>query len=394
MKIFKNIFIIIIFLLVLYWFYNINEKNYKIHRFLLLNKVNHPEYIPDSQVAKINSFWFKQLKADIYWLETIQYIGSNAVSADYKKYLYKMINLITDLSPNFEKPYFIWELLLPDYNPRYEKWTENEKNKDKNILEAEKIWLKWIKNFCDLKKVELIKKEYNIKKIQTEKKYKNPCKSYKIPFNLAYIYFFYKHDSKNASDFYKVTSAIDNSPQWASILAAIMQGRTWDRIKAISMFINMINPKELKKDDLKIYNIFSKMINWVLYGKIPLNKNTLEILNNSLKKILAFSSDEKNSSLSWEDWKEYIRKSIRELNLYYIEQADKKYFKKYQKHSKDARELYDKWFLDYFPIDYQQYDDYWIAYIYDEDIKNYNAKMANYTEKYFKWFFKSKKEKK
>jgi hypothetical protein len=54
-------------------------------------------------------------------LKTIQYIGSNAVSAEYKKYLYSMINLITDLSPDFEKPYVIGESLLPEYNYRYEK---------------------------------------------------------------------------------------------------------------------------------------------------------------------------------------------------------------------------------------------------------------------------------
>jgi hypothetical protein len=51
-----------------------------------------------------------------------------------------------------------------------------------------------MKNFCDNSKLDLIEKEYNLLKISKDNKYKNPCYSYKIPYNLAYLEFFYKNN--------------------------------------------------------------------------------------------------------------------------------------------------------------------------------------------------------
>jgi hypothetical protein len=48
------------------------------------------------------------------------------VSSEYKKYLFSIIHLVTDLNPYFEKPYVIAQLLLPDYNPQYEDINEEQ----------------------------------------------------------------------------------------------------------------------------------------------------------------------------------------------------------------------------------------------------------------------------
>jgi hypothetical protein len=53
----------------------------------------------------------------------------------------------------------------------------------------------------------LILKEDDLQKIWTNKKYQNPCKDYRIPYYLAYIYYFYLHNPSKASDYYKITSA-------------------------------------------------------------------------------------------------------------------------------------------------------------------------------------------
>ncbi len=390
----KKILLFIAIILIFSIFFVINKKNYDVHKFLLINKANHPEFIPNSKLAKLTSFWFVKTKADLYWLESIQYIGSNVISADYKRYLYKMLNLITDLDPYFEHPYVIWELLLPDYNPRYEKGTLNEKNQQKNINEWLEIWLKWIKKFCDLEKIKKIEKEYNIKKIQTDKKYKNACKSYRIPFNLAYIYFFYKHDWIKAAKYYKVTASIDWSPSWAPVLAAIMQWKGWDLEKSILMFINMIDLNWLNKEDKKLATSFKQIFNWIISWKIPLNKSTLKLLNNSLKEAFP-KEEEKDNILNKNEWKNYIKKTVRLFNLYYIEKANKKYKKDFWENSKDARELYNKWYLDYFPIDYQQYPKkwYWIAYTFNKEINHFDAsEMRNYDEPYFKGILKKQKK--
>ncbi len=393
MKLLKIFLFFIILTSLLYSFYIINGKNYQMHRIFLMNVVNHPEFIPDSKIAKITAFWFKQVNADFYWLKSIQYIGSNAISAEYKKYLYSMINLITDLSPNFEKPYVIWTLLLPDYNYRYEKGSENEKNINLNIKQWEQIWLKWIENFCDKKKLDLIKNEYNLIKIKTEEKYKNPCYSYQIPYNLAYVKFFYQNDWEKSSFYYKITSAIEKSPTGSTILAAIMQWKWWNREKSIIMFLNMINTKNLKWDEIGIYKAFATKINQILKWETPLNKQNLAILNTTLNKIFPKIEGEKEKNVLLEtDLKNYLRKAIRELNLFYVEKANEKFVKDNKKNAKSARELFDKKYLDYFPIDFQQYDDYGIAYVYDEKIKKFNNEMRQYTDEYFLGILEAKKK--
>lgn len=108
------------------------QVNYPIHREIRANIVNHPEFIPDVQTVRIASSGYDNLVADAYWLSAIQYIGSNAVSAEYKKYLYVMINLITDLNPYFTYPYRIGLLLIPDTNERYETLSKEEVKKNNN----------------------------------------------------------------------------------------------------------------------------------------------------------------------------------------------------------------------------------------------------------------------
>ena len=64
-----------------------------------------------------------------------------------------------------------------------------------------------------LDKIEVIKKESNLEKIWTEDEYKDPCKSYNIPYYLAYLYYFYSNDPIKASTYYKIASANRDSPQ-------------------------------------------------------------------------------------------------------------------------------------------------------------------------------------
>jgi hypothetical protein len=41
-----------------------------------------------------------------------------------------MMDLITELNPYFEHPYSIGQLLLPNYNERYEKLSKEEQQKN------------------------------------------------------------------------------------------------------------------------------------------------------------------------------------------------------------------------------------------------------------------------
>jgi hypothetical protein len=290
-----------------------------------------------------------------------------------------MLNIITELNPYFKHPYIIWELLLPDYNERYENLTIKEQKK--HINQAVMLWLKWIKNFCNLKKINLIKNETNLKKIWTDKKYENPCKEYEIPYYLAYIYHFYKKDPKTASLYYKITSANKDSIKWSKILAAIMTWKWWEREKSYFMFLNIAQSIDEKDPICKQFSSTLKnlWINIFIKKKIPLNENIIKNIWNARDKLLWKFNEDKEKNWLWDtDCWNYLNKAIRELNLKYIENADKKYFKKYWKHSINALELYKKWFIKYLPIDYQQYKNYWIIYEFDKDTWHYNYKLWTY----------------
>gem|GEM_PF-3162413 len=116
-------------------------------------------------------------------------------------------------------------------------------------------------------------------------------------------------------------------------------------------------------------------------------------MNTTLNKIFPKIEGEKEKNVLLEtDLKNYLRKAIRELNLFYVEKANEKFVKDNKKNAKSARELFDKKYLDYFPIDFQQYDDYGIAYVYDEKIKKFNNEMRQYTDEYFLGILEAKKK--
>ena len=377
----KKITLIVLLILSLVSFYKINLLNYKKAKLIKNNIINHPDNLPTVEVAKNTSFGFKNLKADFYWLETIQYIWWNAISSKYKKYLYPILDIITELNPYFEHPYIIWELLLPAYNQNYEKLTEKEKSF--YTEQAIKLWKKWIKNFCtatyknknipETLKVELIKKEFDLKKIWNSKKYENPCKSYKIPDKLAYIYYFYKKDWLTASNYYKIASANKDSLKWAKIMAAIMQWKWWNRSKSFFMFITMAD-SENKKDP--VCTAFSKyLVSFTKNFKLNLDTKDIKEIEKNRNKLLENWKKELNSIK--EIWcYNFLNKATREMNLYYIEKAYKKYLADWNKEPISTPEdLIKKWYLDYSPKDYQRGEKHWIVYFYDSESKYFDYTM-------------------
>lgn len=377
----------IIITLIIIWFFTsfffINQKNYEVHIEKLEKIVEHPEKLPTKELAKATTFGFSNLRADIYWLQAVQYIWWNAFHSEYKKYLYAMLDLITELNPYFEHPYEIWQLLLPSYNYRYDLITEDEQ--DIHTLEAEQLWLKWIENFCDPEKIELIKNEDNLLTLWNSESddYKNACHSYSIPYYLAYTYFYYLQEPEKASDYYKIASTIDDVPEWAKSLAAIMQWKWWNRQKAYFMFLNIANYVD---QDAKSCQAFANQLqwvwNWIFYYnelQIPQLPLTWELLE-EIEKVRSELSKNvtKDESLKDTECINYVNKATRELNLAYIDIAEEKYFQKNWNHSKNAKELYEKWYLKNFVKDFQQYEWYEIVYIFDEELWKYSFEMWNY----------------
>ena len=377
-KLIKFIITLFILIWIWFWFFYVNNLNYTKLRQIKINQINHPENLPTSEFAKATAFWFENTKADLYWLETIQYIGWNALSSAYKKYLYAILDLTTDLNPYFLHPYKIWMLLLPEYNSRYEDLEKDEQLEYVN--QWIKLWLKWMENFCDLEKIDLILKEDDLQKIWTQDKYKNPCKSYEIPYYLAYIHYFYLKDNIKASNYYKIASANTDSVEWAKILSAIMRGKWWDREKAFLMFLNIWKNLDTSEDKVcsKFTDILQNQIWFTIFQKKNLDPKLIKYASTSRDKIFPKYDPENDNLKTDTECSNYVNKATRELNLYYIEEANKKFKQDTWDNAKNAKILFDKWYIKYLPVDYQQEKDYWIIYEYNSETDHFDYEMGNY----------------
>lgn len=380
----RNIKIIIFILFAvisLLWFFIVwTAVNYKKHVEIKMNLVQHPEFIPSYKTARITSAGFENIISDFYWLSSIQYIWSNAVSSEYKLYLYNMLNLITDLNPNFSYPYEIWELLLSSYNENYEQDIEKDKQKEYD-KQALNLWLKWIKNLCNSQKVEAIKKETNLSKLWTDKKYENPCTDSNVPYYLAYIYYWNFHDWIKSSEYYRITSANKEAPSGSRIMAAIMQWKWWDREKSVSMFLSLA--ESLWNNATKECKIFSadlrNQISWIFWKKILINEDNLKQIEYYRKQIIKTWTWIKEESLADEsDCTRYLNKAVRELNLQFLEKADEKFFKDKWKHAVQWLELLEKWYIKYLPVDYQWRKDFDIIYYYNKDTNHWDNKVSDF----------------
>ena len=378
-KISKILFLFLLLFFVSNFFLEVNKSNYIQLKEIKSKIIDHPEKLPKKEFVKASSFWFENIRADMLWLETIQYIWWNAVSSAYKKYLFSIIDITTHLNPYFDAPYKLWMLLLPDYNPRYE--SVDSRDQLKYIKQAESIWLKWIRNFCDIEKIELIKKQDDLQKIWSQDKYKNPCRSYEIPYYLAYIYYFHLKDPKTSSDYYKIASANEDWLEWAKLLAAIMKWKWWDREKSFLMFLNMW--KSLDQSEDKVCSIYGQTLEslWFqIFRQDKISSSVIKYVSDSRDELFGKFDEEKDLDPKNDNQcSNFLNKAIRELNLYYVENANERYkFDNDWVSASSAKVLYDEKYIDYLPVDYQQYEDYWIIYEYNEDTWFFDYSMGNY----------------
>ena len=88
------------------------------------------------------------------WLSLIQYIGSNVIEAEYKKYMAKMVDIMTDLSPRFSYPVETALVLLPESNKLYETYSESDVRTHRS--NALKLGEKMMAQTCDQEKLKAI----------------------------------------------------------------------------------------------------------------------------------------------------------------------------------------------------------------------------------------------
>jgi hypothetical protein len=62
-------------------------------------------YLPDGEYMKIASLGFRQLVADLLWIQAIQVMGEKKVSDSSGRWLYRALDIITTLDPQFVRAY-------------------------------------------------------------------------------------------------------------------------------------------------------------------------------------------------------------------------------------------------------------------------------------------------
>lgn len=374
----KVIFTILLLIPLLASYYLINKENFLFQQQADAFIIEHPEKLPRAEYAALMFPGFSNVIADLYWLQAIQYVGRNAVSSEYKKYFYEMMHLISELNPYFESPYILGQLLLPSWNNPNEDFTPEQM--EEHTKRWEELWLKWIENFCDTDKIELIDMQDNLGMIIQDQKYKNPCRSFMIPYYLAYIYFYYMHDHSEAAKYYKVVSAQDDAPRWARILAGIMQGRAWEREKSLFMFLSLAQTVQQRDEACMILSSeIERIYNLYVSQNMPLTGEFLRETEILRDQVLPRLSDENEDViLSDTECSNFLTKAIRELSLLYLEQADAQYITDFPDEisAMTPERLFELWYINFIPTDYQQHWDYGIIYRYSEDSGRFDYQMG------------------
>ena len=62
-------------------------------------------YLPDGQYMKIASLGYRQLLADLLWIQAIQVMGEKKVSDSNGRWLYRALDIVTTLDPKFVRAY-------------------------------------------------------------------------------------------------------------------------------------------------------------------------------------------------------------------------------------------------------------------------------------------------
>ncbi len=97
-------------------------------------------YLPPAELARLASLGHPTLMADYYWMQALQYYGEDKNRRYHYRDLYRFIDLVVTLDPNFKYAYFFGGTAIP-YNPGGWKW--------QNRAQAEDILLRGLERFPD-----------------------------------------------------------------------------------------------------------------------------------------------------------------------------------------------------------------------------------------------------
>ena len=235
-----------------------------------------------------------------------------------------------------------------------------------------------------MKRIEEIGKFYNLDELLSKQDLKEPCTDAMIPYYLAYVSYWNNNDPKEASLWYRVTSMHEAAPRGARIMSAIMQGKTGNREKAIIMFLSLA--EEMSPDEKSLCHVATNELKNLLVPAFekgakltPDFLRQVEQVRAATKKSLGEKQEEIEKTDISSYCSSYFDKSVREMNLAFIQEADARYFADKKKHARNAKELLEKGYINYLPHDYQKGNgDYEVIYVYNEKTQGWDFEMGEY----------------
>ena len=355
---------------------------YKYVTAIKYEKVEHPEFLFASDQTRLFSFGARETIADLYWIGLIQYIGGNVIQADYKKYMARIVDLVTDLSPKFSYPVEVSLILLPDSNKLYETYSDDEVNSQRKS--AINLGEKMMSQSCDPEKLKKIEQTSNLQDLLEKKELRNPCSNGMIPYYMGYVYYFNENNPAKSAEYYKIATTQDDAPEFARNMYAIMSGKWGERQKSIALFLSLAG-NDKKENSLCSDGIkqMRDILGWWDFESAVTNPSFIQAVNKLYgqitKDILKNDTNTKDNIMN-NTCLSSIGKATREVNLAYIEHYDDIYFQQHQEHARDAQTLLKKKWIPYLPKDFQQDgdDNLEVIYFYNQETKAWDYKRGRY----------------
>jgi tetratricopeptide (TPR) repeat protein len=138
-------------------------------------------YLPRGDYLKVAVLGYRQLAADLIWLQAVQHFGKRTQSAEGYRWAYHAVDVLTDLDPKFSFAYQAAGAIL---GVVAEQVDESVAILKKGIAHNPTVW--------------------------------------ELPFFLGYNYYYELHDSAEAAKYFRAASALPGSPWYLPALAARM----------------------------------------------------------------------------------------------------------------------------------------------------------------------------
>lgn len=193
-------------------------------------------YIPPARVLKTIVLGYAQLASDFYWLRAIQYYGEKANARENYRWLYPIMELVTDVDPRFAYAYKFSGVAIP-----YDAASAENANKilSKGLINAPKVW--------------------------------------QIPFYIGYNYYVYLGDFAKAGDYISQASRVPGAPPFLAGLASRLYAEGGRPELALDFLIEIYNSVE---DELLRKEIEKRI-------KEVMVERDLNFLNEAIKRFVA-----------------------------------------------------------------------------------------------------------